>query len=48
MCYFRKHSVLKLYPITEAMVVAGITAVVSYLNPYLSGNSGGIMTDSVL
>ncbi len=41
MCYFRKHSPLKFYPITEAMSVAAITAIVSYLNPYLSGNSGG-------
>jgi len=40
MCYFRKRSGLRLYPITEAMTVAGITAIISYLNPYLSGNSG--------
>lgn len=40
MCFFRKHSILKQYPITEAMAVAGITAIVSYLNPYLSGNTG--------
>lgn len=40
MCYFRKHSALRLYPITEAMVVAGFTAIVSFLNPYLAGNSG--------
>lgn len=46
MCSFRKTSRLKLYPITEAMVVAGITAVISYLNPYLSGNSGGINVNS--
>lgn len=42
MCYFRKHSILKQYPITEAMTVAAVTAIVSYLNPYLSGNTGGI------
>eukprot|EP00026_Physarum_polycephalum_P003180 Phypoly_transcript_03190.p1 GENE.Phypoly_transcript_03190~~Phypoly_transcript_03190.p1 ORF type:complete len:664 (+),score=72.92 Phypoly_transcript_03190:292-1992(+) len=40
MCYFRKHSKLRQYPISEAMTVAGITAIVSYLNPYLSGNTG--------
>lgn len=43
MCYFRKHSILSKYPIQEVMIIAGITALVSYPNPYLRGNAGGII-----
>lgn len=43
MCYFRKHSILKSYPIVEAMVVAAVTALINFQNPFLSGNSGGMI-----
>eukprot|EP01112_Ceratiomyxa_fruticulosa_P021038 TRINITY_DN7322_c0_g1_i2.p1 TRINITY_DN7322_c0_g1~~TRINITY_DN7322_c0_g1_i2.p1 ORF type:complete len:889 (+),score=170.66 TRINITY_DN7322_c0_g1_i2:280-2946(+) len=40
MCFFRRNSRLRHFPIIEAMIVAGFTALVSFLNPHLSGNTG--------
>jgi chloride channel 3/4/5 len=45
MCSFRKTSKLSQYQIREVMVVATLTALISYINPYMRGNSGEIMAN---
>jgi len=43
MCALRKTSKLSNYAIQEVMVVASLTAIISYINPYMRGNSGEII-----
>lgn len=40
---FRRSTALKKYPIQEVIVVAGITALISFINPYMKNNSGEII-----
>eukprot|EP01114_Cavostelium_apophysatum_P012659 TRINITY_DN2888_c0_g1_i2.p1 TRINITY_DN2888_c0_g1~~TRINITY_DN2888_c0_g1_i2.p1 ORF type:complete len:778 (-),score=208.47 TRINITY_DN2888_c0_g1_i2:41-2374(-) len=42
---FRKSSWLSHYPIQEVMVVAAITGMFNYINPYLRGNTGQLIAE---
>jgi chloride channel 3/4/5 len=44
MCAYRRSSNLSKHPIREVACIAAVTALVSFLNPYLRGNSGLLLS----